>query len=390
MKPPVAVSGLGCRCAAGDTLGACMESLRLGQRHPVPPVRLHTNHPAPFPVFEVLGFEHPPELLRTSALLLAAAREALRDAGLDEGALGDLRVGVCVGTTVGCALSDEPFCRAFREGQDPNLAPLERVLQNNPAGVLARTFGLGGPCQNVVNACSSGTDAIGLGASWIQAGLCDVVLAGGADELSRITLNGFIALKIVDPGPCRPFDLERRGLNLGEGAAVLVLESEASLLRRRGRARGRVLGYGAACDAHHQTAPHPEGAGLRRAILDALHRAGVEGSELAFVNAHGTGTPDNDRVEGRVFADLLPGIPFFSTKGHTGHTLGAAGAIEAAFTLASLEAGWVPASAGFQTPDPEIGSQPTGRVQTVTGRAALSTSLAFGGNNAAVVFGVAP
>ena len=116
----------------------------------------------------------------------------------------------------------------------------------------------------------------------------------------------------------------------------------------------------------------------------------MAGSDLAFVNAHGTGTPDNDRVEGKVFGDLLPGVPFFSTKGHTGHTLGAAGAIEAAFTVASLEAGWIPASAGFRTPDPEIDSQPTGRVQAVTGRAALSTSLAFGGNNAAVVFGVAP
>lgn len=382
-----AVSGLGCLCAAGGTLPDCMEGLRSGLRHPVPPVRIHTSHAVPYPVFEVPDFGHPPELLRTSALLLAAAREALGDAGINELIINARRVGVCVGTTVGCALSDEPFCKAFRNGEDPDLAPLERVFRNNPAAVLARTFGLKGPCQVVVNACSSGTDAIGLGASWIEAGLCDIVLAGGTDELSRITLNGFIALKIVDPEPCRPFDRDRKGLNLGEGAAVLVLESEESLRRRGGRARARVLGYSAACDAHHQTAPHPEGAGLRRAIQDALGRAGVAGAELAFVNAHGTGTPDNDRVEGRVLADLLPGVPYFSTKGHTGHTLGAAGAVEAAFTVASLEAGWIPGSAGFAMPDPEIGSSPSEAVQAVKGRAALSTSLAFGGNNAALVFG---
>ena len=384
MKGAPAVTGLGCLCAAGGSLSACLESLRAGLRQPKPSTRIITTHPVPFPVFEIPGFEHPSELLRTSALLLAACREALADAGLEKADLAGLRVGVCVGTTVGCALSNESFCEAFRKGLDPDLGPLQKVARNNPAAVLSRTLGLTGPSQTVVNACSSGTDAIGIGASWIRAGLCDLVLAGGADELSRITLDGFIALKIVDPGPCRPFDRERKGLNLGEGAALLVLESEESHRRRQAKARARVLGYGVACDAHHQTAPHPEGAGLRRAIRAAL---GDRTGGVAFVNAHGTGTPDNDRVEGRVIADLLPGVPFFSTKGHTGHTLGAAGAIEAAFTVANLEAGWIPASAGFATPDPEIGSQPSERVQAVTGSSALSLSLAFGGNNAALLFG---
>jgi len=289
-----------------------------------------------------------------------------------------------VGTTVGSALSHEAFCRAHRAGEDPDLAPLESVLQGNPAQVIARAFGFRGPLQTVVNACASGTDALGLGASWIEGGLCDVVVAGGADELGRVTYNGFISLKITDPAPCRPFDRDRRGLNLGEGAAMVVLESERSRSRRR--ARAFLLGYGAACDAHHQTAPHPEGLGLRRAIAEALSSA--PGASLAFVNAHGTGTPDNDRVESLVLADILPGVPYLSTKGCTGHTLGAAGAIEAVFTALCLERGRIPASLGFEAPEPGIPGAPVSRPTYIVGDAALSTSLAFGGNNSALLIGL--
>ncbi len=146
------------------------------------------------------------------------------------------------------------------------MAPITRYLRSNPVDVLAREFDLTGPCQTVVNACSSGTDAIGLGALWIQSGLCDLVLAGGADELCHVTYNGFISLMITDDSPCKPFDLDRKGLNLGEGAAVLVLESEKSRQTRQKQARAFVLGYGASCDAYHLTAPHPQGRGLRQAI----------------------------------------------------------------------------------------------------------------------------
>jgi len=382
---PVAITGLGCICTLGKTLDACMEGLFQERRDPQAPARFSSSHPVRYPVFEVHDFAEAPGMLRTSALGLHAAREALLDAGLDPQMLGGLRVGVIMGTTVGSAMNDEAFCRAHRAGQDPEMAPMQRILESNPASVIARAFGLQGPRQTVVNACSSGTDAIGLGASWIRTGLCDVVLAGGADELGRITYNGFISLKITDGGPCRPFDQERRGLNLGEGAAVLVLESETSRQARQRRARAFVAGYGSACDAHHPTAPHPEGAGLRRAIAEALDCGGVEPSQIAFVNAHGTGTPDNDRVESRVLVDLLPGVPFLSTKGYTGHTLGAAGAIEAAFTAACLEQGRIPASAGFQTADPELGGTPVTGAQALRGSLALSDSLAFGGNNAVVL-----
>jgi 3-oxoacyl-[acyl-carrier-protein] synthase II len=384
---PVAITGLGCICAAGNDLQSCMDALFGGRRAPAPATRFTSDHATRYPVFEVAGFAEPPELLRTSALGLHAAREALADSGIDAEALKTLRVGVCIGTTVGSAMNNEVFCREYRAGATPDLAPIERILRSNPAAVIAREFGLTGPCQTVVNACASGTDAVGLAASWIRGGICDVAIAGGADELGRITYNGFISLMITDDSPCKPFDKERKGLNLGEGAAVLVLESEAVREARGKDARSFLLGYGSACDAHHLTAPKPDGEGLRSAIGEALSCCDIAADKIAFVNAHGTGTPDNDRVESRVLADLLPGVPFLSTKGYTGHTLGAAGAIEAAFTVACLERGMVPGNAGFATADPELGGTPVESCTGIKGSIALSESLAFGGNNSVIILG---
>jgi 3-oxoacyl-[acyl-carrier-protein] synthase-1/3-oxoacyl-[acyl-carrier-protein] synthase II len=338
-------------------------------------------------VFEAVGFAESPEVLRTSALALHAAREALADAGLDGEALSGLRVGVCIGTTVGSAMNDEFFCRDYRAGAEPDLAPMERVLRSNPASVIAREFGFGGPCQTVVNACASGTDAVGLGASWIRGGICDLVVAGGADELSRITYNGFISLMITDAVPCRPFDRDRKGLNLGEGAGMLVLESAAHCARRGARARSFLLGYGNACDSHHMTAPRPDGEGLRAAITEALACCDTPVGSISFVNAHGTGTPDNDRVESSVLAALFPGVPYHSTKGYTGHTLGAAGAIEAVFTVAFLECGMIPSSIGLTTSDPELSDTPVAENTVIWGTVAMSESLAFGGSNSVILLG---
>jgi 3-oxoacyl-[acyl-carrier-protein] synthase-1/3-oxoacyl-[acyl-carrier-protein] synthase II len=384
---PVAVTGMGCICAAGNNLDDCMAAMFRGDRAPAPATGFSSNHPIRYPVFEVRDFVEPPELLRTSALGLHAAREALGDAGLEREFLDTLRVGVCVGTTVGCAISNETFCREYRAGQAPGMAPLERILRSNPAAVIAREFGFNGPCQTIVNACSSGTDAVGLAASWIRAGACDIALAGGADELGRITYIGFIALMISDESPCKPFDLNRKGLNLGEAGAMLVLESERVRKLRQKKARSFVLGYGSACDAFHLTAPKPDGAGLKNAIAEALAGNNTDPAAIAFVNAHGTGTPDNDRVETRVLAEVLPGVPFLSTKGYTGHTLGAAGAIEAVFTAACLELGKIPANAGFATPDPQLGGVPVTANTIVSGSVALSESLAFGGNNSVILLG---
>lgn len=378
---------MGCICAAGNNLNDSMASLFSGIRAPLPPASFSSNHPIRYPVFEVKDFTVPADLLRTSALGLHAAREALADAGLDSDLLDTLRVGVCVGTTVGCAVSNETFCREYRSVTAPGMAPLERILRSNPAAVIAREFGFDGPCQTIVNACSSGTDAVGLAASWIRSGICDVALAGGADELGRITYIGFIALLIADESPCKPFDAKRKGLNLGEAGAMMVLESEQVRGMRNKKARSYVLGYGSACDAYHMTAPRPDGAGLKSAIAEALACNDTDPAAIAFVNAHGTGTPENDKVETRVLAEVLPGVPFLSTKGYTGHTLGAAGAIEAVFTAACLERGKIPANAGFTTPDPELGGTPVTETTYFSGTVALSESLAFGGNNSVIVLG---
>jgi len=388
----VAISGAGCLCGAGMDLASAYAAMLAGERNPQAPQGFSTTHPDTYPVFEICSPLPAPgtdaELLRTTRLALSAAQEALADAQLDQEALRGLRVGVCIGTTVGSAMNNEDFYRDFRSDKTPDLAPIKRYLRSNPAAALARHYALDGPCRVVVNACSSGTDAIGLGAAWIRAGVCDMVIAGGADELCRTTYNGFASLMITDTHACRPFDAARRGLNLGEGAGVLVLEGRASLQRRKHRARGYVLGYGNAMDSHHLTAPHPEGRGLKAALAQALESGGVEPHQIGFINAHGTGTPDNDKVESKVLQELFPALPVVSTKGYTGHTLGAAGAIEAALTLAGLERGEIPANAGFARVDPALGLTPTTKPTPIRGRIALSESLAFGGNNAAVILGL--
>lgn len=389
MKMPsgVAITAMGCICSLGNTLAQCAETLFGDRINPAPPSLFRTEHLTPYPVFEV-DFT-PPQgdyYLRTAALALHSASEAVMSSGWALDDLKGLRVGVCIGTTVGSAMNSEEFYQQLLESGHPSMTAIDRFLRSNPAQAVARELGLSGPCQTIVNACSSGADAIGVGAGWLRSGLCDVVLAGGADELSRVTYNGFISLMITADLPVKPFDANRKGLNLGEGAAMVMLESE-SLARRRGATlHGFLAGYGSACDAHHLTAPHPEGRGLKQALAVALQQASLNASQISFVNAHGTGTPDNDRVETRVLAEQLPDVPFFSTKGMTGHTLGAAGAIEAALTIACLNRGAIPASCGWSDPDPTFPCHPIAQPREISGEYALSQSLAFGGNNTVVIF----
>ncbi|SMP46313.1 3-oxoacyl-[acyl-carrier-protein] synthase-1/3-oxoacyl-[acyl-carrier-protein] synthase II [Desulfonatronum zhilinae] len=386
---PVAVTGMGCICAAGLNLEQSLETIFSGRRAPAPARRFQSSHPTAYPVFEVpeAFFAKDQNTRRTLTVRFAlhAAREALEQAGLSTDRRQDLRIGVCIGTTVGGTLNSEEFYREYLQSLHPDMEPVRRYLRGNPASAIAREFGFRGPCQTVTNACSSGTDAIGIGAGWIRAGLCDVVVAGGADELCRVTYNGFASLKIMDPEPCRPFDRARRGLNLGEGAGIMILEAQPSGKEAgKGVLReilGRILGYGTACDAHHLTAPHPEGVGLKTALAEALRLSGLCADDIAFVNAHGTGTKDNDAVESKVLAEALPAVPLLSTKGATGHTLGAAGAIEAVLSLAFLRLGKVPASPGFSEPGEDIALSPLTITTNRDQPHALTQSLAFGGTN---------
>jgi 3-oxoacyl-[acyl-carrier-protein] synthase-1/3-oxoacyl-[acyl-carrier-protein] synthase II len=361
---PVAIVGMGCICSAGLTLAQCMQTLYKGERHPLPPTCFPFDYTFSFPVFEIREEFFPIDAfennrnLRTCKLALAATLQAYADAGLPREAFTRNRSGVCIGTNVGSSMNNEAFYRENTEGCDPYISPLE------PGG-----------------------DALGIAADWINAGLCEAVIAGGADELYQVTYTGFKSLFIQDDLPCKPFDINRKGLNLGEGAAIFILVSDRLMQEKNLTPRGYVLGYGSASDAYHFTKPRPDGQGLKLAITEAMQNAGAKPSDISFVNAHGTGTLDNDLIESRVLNDLLPGVPFLSTKGCTGHTLGASGAIEAAFTLACLESRSIPASIGFTHPDPELPASPVNTAIEISGRIALSETLAFGGSNAVLILG---
>jgi 3-oxoacyl-(acyl-carrier-protein) synthase len=388
-KKPAGVAGLGCICAAGARVDDIMSAMYAGTRKAAAPQRIQADIADPPPVFEVPSncdkIEGPSS--RTLRLCLAAVEEALDNAKLTASDLRKVRLGIALGTTVGCTLNNEPFYRDCKAGKNPEIVPVSNYLNSNPAIYLAGLFKARGPVATLANACSSGTDAIGLAKSWIENGLCDMAIAGGCDELSRIAYLGFFALQIISPAPCKPFDRTRSGLNLGEGAGVMVLESLDSAGYRNKRPLAYVTGYGSACDAYHPITPHPEGIGLSKAIAVALADAALPAGQIAFINAHGTSTVENDRVEGRVIARMFPPlIHVVSTKAYTGHTLGAAGGLEAVFTVRGLLDRRLPATVGFQEEDPECVVVPTRENVPVAGDAGLSTSLAFGGTNSALIF----
>jgi 3-oxoacyl-[acyl-carrier-protein] synthase II len=384
----VPVTGLGCLCAAGGTVAEVAEALFAGRRR----VAWRQVRSDRYPVFQLdpasapPGYYEGPECKRCGKLAVAAAGEALTHAGLTGEWLERRKVGVCIGTTVGSAMNNEMFYRDFRAAHYPDIKPIREYLQANPATMVAQAFSLTGPCQTITNACSSGAVAIGQAAEWVRAGVCDAVVAGGADMLCNVIHAGFLSLMITDASPCRPFDRNRRGLNLGEGAGVVVLESEPSLRERNAPLQAWLRGYSNASDAYHISAPEPTGRGLRRAIDQALDRAGLKPQNIDFINAHGTGTPENDRVEGRLFPEIFPGVPFGSTKGFTGHTLGAAGGIEAVISIACLQQRRIPANIGFEEPDPDFPGRPVVENTPIAGKYGLSDSAAFGGNNAALIF----
>ena len=381
----VVITGIGAISAAGADLAETLATFEKGRARAGALSLFETS--LTYPVFEVKHLRRKArgDEMRSISLALCAVEEALTDAGLSSG-LSRFRVGVCLGTTVASQLNDMEFYRGYRSETPVSMDPVDRYLKGNLAEAVGRAIGLRGPSLTVVNACSSGADAIGVALSWLRDGVCDIAIAGGADELNIVPLCGFGALGILSDSICAPFDRDRKGLNLGEGAGVLVLESE-EIARKRGRqSLLRLAGYGSAADAFHLTAPIPDGSGLEAALNKAMSEAGIHAGDVCFVNAHGTATPDNDKIEGSVFRRIFGSeIKFLSSKGFIGHTLGAAGGLEAAFTAAALREGWIPGSAGFVQEDDEIHLSPVRETTPITGCFAVSTSLAFGGNNAAVV-----
>jgi len=380
----VVITGMGVISAGGKNTSETLDTFAAGRRSGAHVSLFQTD--LTYPVFEVNALlDDDSDTMRTLKLAFIAVRQAIEDSGLED-ALDVFRVGVCIGTTVASQLNDIDFYKEYRNTEKAPMHSVERYLKGNLAEALAHALGLRGPACTIVNACSSGTDAIGVGLSWLRTGLCDIVICGGADELNRVPLCGFGALGVVSNSLCKPFDSERSGLNLGEGAGVIVIEKEEICRKRGKKEKLFLLGYGLAADAYHLTAPRPDGSGLEAALARAMHEAGITPSEVAFINAHGTATPDNDLVEGKVLERFFGSkLKFLSTKGYTGHTLGAAGGIEAVFTILGLREGWIPQSAGFQKHDEAIGISPVAEKTAIRGKYAISTSLAFGGNNSAIV-----
>lgn len=387
------IAASGCVCACGNTQEECFENALLGKgRFVLPSNRVQSAYTEQYPVFlldDSLISSCPSDQSLSVHFFLTAAREAFNKAQLDPASLRHKRVGVIVGTSVDASFHCLRVYENWRKNtpQTSDVAELAHYFASSTAQTISRYFNFLGPFETIVTACASGTDAIGLADCWIRQGLCDAVLCGGTDEMNLIPYDGFIRLLIASKERCRPFSKNRNGINIGEGAAALLLVSRELAEDYHVRPQGYVLGYGNACDGYHPTAPDPQAKGLQKAIQFALQQSALQAADLAFVNAHGTASQANDAAEAQAFKTLLPGVPVWGSKGVTGHTLGAAGAVEAVLTLAALNHQLLPATVGFTELDEQVGFAPTTKTQTIQKQAALSTSLAFGGCNAAVILG---
>ncbi len=295
---------------------------------------------------------------------------------------GATQIGVFIGTSTAGVHSTE---LAYREAG--SAAPLPswfnyRTTQNcfSPAGFVREALGLSGPAIAVATACSSSAKVFGSAQRAIVAGVCDAAIVGGVDSLCLTTLYGFNSLQLISPEICRPADANRRGISIGEAAGFAILEKSGEGLR--------LLGYGESSDAHHMSAPHPEGEGAASAMRGALARAGLAPEQIDYVNLHGTATPANDAAEDKAVVSLFgTSTPCSSTKGWTGHTLGAAAISEAVFSLLCIEHGFAPQSLNTQTLDPSLRANVL--LQPMQRRAdrVLSNSFGFGGNNCSLIFG---
>ena len=339
---------------------------------------------------DAIGDDASGGLDRIHAYALAAAREALRDAGFDPPQGDRTRTGVIAATTLGGMLLGEAYVRSHHGGAPFDTRRLLHVPYADTAARLARALGARGPVVSPSIACASGTHAVGLALELIQRDHGDVFVVGGAETLCHFVVVGFNSLRATTPNAVRPFDARRDGLAVGEGAAMLVVESEAHARARGAATDIELAGCGLSGDAVHMTAPARDGAGAARAMRAALRDAGVAPGEIDFVSAHGTGTLYNDAMEmaalTAVFGEAAPRLPVNSIKGAIGHTLGAAGSFEAIMCARVLRHGVIPPTAGCEQLDSACGLDIVhGRPRQQPVRVALSTSSAFAGNNAAIV-----
>lgn len=335
----------------------------------------------------------PTKMARTTQLAVAAARIAMEDGELEPGAYAPERVGVCMGTTMGnqsITERDNDCKLAGTEGPDPEL------FTHYPSfyipAAIAHELEARGPSLMIPTACAAGNYAISHAAALVRDGLIDVALAGGSDAISRGCYSVFNRLNAIAPEVCRPFDANRQGMLVSEGAAVLVLEELERAVARGATIYAELLGDGLACDAHHPTAPHPEGLGAILAMRRALQSAGLKPSAVSYISAHGTGTKANDQTESKavytVFDPDADEIPTSSIKSMLGHTMGAASAIEAVACSLAIYHSMVPPTMNYQEPDPECLKRVVpNRSQAHPVTVAMNNSFAFGGNISTTIFG---
>jgi len=337
---------------------------------------------------------------RFTQFSIAAARMAIEDAGLELDKLDRNRVGVVFGTGVGGIKTLEEQANVLSNKGPRRISPffIPMMIANIGAGQVAINFGLRGPNITTVTACASSSNAIGDAFKMLQRGQADVAVTGGAEApITPLSVAGFCAMKAMTTynekpeKASRPFDKKRDGFVIAEGAAVLILETLEHALKRKAKIYGEIIGYGSSCDAYHITAPDPEGEGAARAMSMALHDAGIEPSQVDYINAHGTSTPLNDKLETvaikRVFGEYAGKLMVSSTKSMTGHLLGAAGALEAVVCIMTIYEGEVPPTINYEIPDPECDlDYVPNKARKATVDIALTNSLGFGGHNASLVF----
>ena len=398
MDKNIVITGEGIISAIGNDKAVVLQSLLDGRSGIVEMKHLHSSHHE-LPVGEVqlsndemkamLALPIEEQTSRTSLMGMLAVRQALAEAQLPETAPKNRRVVLISGTTVGGMDITEQYYDSFATS-DEHLDCLKKHDCGSSTEEIAAMFGIS-ECTTISTACSSAANALILGANLLKTGQADLVIAGGSEALTRFHLNGFNSLMILDHEPCRPFDAQRAGLNLGEGAAFVVMETEASARERGADIHAWLTGYGNACDAFHQTASSDNGEGAYRAMTEALEMAHLKPEDIDYVNAHGTGTPNNDLSESaalkRVFAEKMPLIS--STKAFTGHTTSASGSIETVICLLAMQHHFVPANLRWEHQIPD-GITPTTGVKDVTLKHVVCNAFGFGGNDSSLILSAVP
>jgi len=396
----VAVTGIGLICALGSCREAVWEHMLAGHCGVRPLTLFDTTGfrsriAAEVDLFDLLARLTPFErrrFSRSEQFGVLATAEALEDSGLLDTPIERDRIGVSLGAGTGDLLRNETYYFDYLTKGIDRARPthIYHHYSNMPVDVIASKFDLTGLRACFVSACSSSTIAIGHAAEAIADGQLDAAVCGGTDALARLTFSGFNALRLMDPEPCRPFDVSRAGMNIGEGAAILVLEEMTRAQRRGAHIYAKLAGYSLSCEAYHPTAPEPDGRAVSAMIRGALEAARVNADEIDHVNCHGTATPQNDRAEAKglhaIFGERARRLPVNSVKSMIGHCLGTAGAMEAAVLALTIARGVIPPTIHHTATDPDcdldvVANEP----RELPVRCGISTSLAFGGNDSALV-----